>query len=292
MSFRSSGKPYARTSSGGGIPDGQWLHDRAPGAEKTRTPRVTESHNVSGQNAKLLIDNLHYEVSEKDLVSLFGKYGPFARGPRIRTTPIYTRHAIVFMVVIFSAASLDNIVYEISILFARARPSIRRSPLQFDRSGRSLGTAVVIFENAEDAKAAQRALNKQLAKGQELVVRFDDTPSGTGRGAASLLSRMDKGSSGSLASRLGDAPKSGENGNQSHHGGVGPHRTRGGRGGGRGGHGRDRPPPKKPLTAEQLDKDLESYGGRSEESPAVQAGPAESGPASSSKPADEDVEMS
>ncbi|KAG8757436.1 hypothetical protein FRC14_002079 [Serendipita sp. 396] len=246
MSFRSSGKPYARTTSGGGIPDGQWLHDKAPGAEKTRAPRVTESHNVSGQNAKLLVDNLHYEVSERDLVSLFGKYGSFAREPRIR----------------------------------------------FDRSGRSLGTAVIVFENVEDAKAAQRGLNRQLAKGQELIVRFDDTPTNT-RGAASLLARMDKGSSSSLASRLGDAPRGSENGSQSTRGGIGPHRNRGGRGGGgRGAQGRERPSPKKPLTAEQLDKDLDSYGAQTEGPAAVQAGPADGGPASTSKTTDEDVEMS
>lgn len=254
MSFKSSGKPYARDSSSGGLPDGQWLHDKAPGGERTRTaPRASESAANNGPSAKLLVDNLHYEVSEKDLATLFGKYGSFAREPRIR----------------------------------------------FDKSGRSTGSAVVVYEEMGDAVAAKKGLDKQLAKGQELSIRFDNSPSGPrggggGRGgAASLLARLDS-PRGTLASRVADADT--PTGPKAQSGGVGPHRTRGGRGGGdrRGGgnSNRERPPRKKPVTAEDLDKELEQYGSKGDEgSAAPQAGPASSAASASAPAGDEDVEM-
>jgi THO complex subunit 4 len=70
-------------------------------------------------------------------------------------------------------------------------------------------------------------------------------------------------------------------------GGVGPHRTRG-RGRGRGGAGPRERGPKKPLTADDLDKELDEYGAGGETAPAaVQAGPASGPPATTA----EDVEM-
>ncbi|CCA73730.1 hypothetical protein PIIN_07685 [Serendipita indica DSM 11827] len=239
MSHRGSGKPYGRTSSGRGLPDGQWLHDKAPGAERTRAPRAPDATMAPASSTRLLVDNLHYEVTEKDLATLFGVYGPFAKPPRIR----------------------------------------------FDKSGRSTGSGTVTFENMDDAKAAQKALNKQLAKGQELAIRFDHQ---SGSNASSLLARLDKGSTKPLASRLADSPK-GTTGEPIVRG-VGPHRR--GRGGARGAANtpREKRPHKKPLTADDLDKELDQYGAQGDGSqPAPQAGPV-SGP--STKAVEEDVEMS
>lgn len=58
-----------RHSPGSKLPDGQWLHDKAPGVERIRGPRpsAVESNVSNTPSAKLLVDNLHYEVSEKDL---------------------------------------------------------------------------------------------------------------------------------------------------------------------------------------------------------------------------------
>jgi hypothetical protein len=56
-----------RRSPSGTMPDGQWLHDKAPGAERSRAPRTSEPTVSNAPSAKLLVDNLHYEVSERDL---------------------------------------------------------------------------------------------------------------------------------------------------------------------------------------------------------------------------------
>ncbi|PVG01455.1 RNA-binding domain-containing protein [Serendipita vermifera] len=240
MSFKSSGKPYARHTPGG-IPDGQWLHDKAPGGDRVRVRRTVETNTSHTPSAKLLVDNLHYEVSEKDLANLFGKYGSFAKEPRIR----------------------------------------------FDRSGRSTGSAVVVFNEVEDALAAKKALHKQLAKGQELEIRFDDSTRGVGRGSSSLLARIEKGpSKGSLTDRLGDGNNDVNMADRSG-GGVGPHRTRG-RGRGRGGAAPRERGPKKPLTADDLDKELEAYGAASDNTPAAVQAESVSGPAATTN---EDVEM-
>lgn len=87
----------------------------------------------------------------------------------------------------------------------------------------------------------------------------------------------------------------------SHSGGVGPHRTRGSRGGGGGGSGdrrggggstRERPPRKKPVTAEDLDKELDQYGSKGDDEPAAaQAGAAPAPTSTSALAVDDDVEM-
>lgn len=120
MSFKSNGKPYAVCRPENirlvfaftdvaivqrrpvNLPEGQWLHDRAPGENSSSTNTVSNTSDNT-PSAKLVIENLHYEVSEKDLQvtlllvfesilvlkyslqkSLFGKYGPISRGPTIK----------------------------------------------------------------------------------------------------------------------------------------------------------------------------------------------------------------
>ena len=69
---------------------------------------------------------------------------------------------------------------------------------------------------------------------------------------------------------------------------MGPHRR--GRGAAHGAPPREKRAGKKPLTADDLDKELDQYGAQGDGSqPAVQAGPV-AGP--STKFAEEDVEMS
>ncbi|KAG8216924.1 hypothetical protein J3R82DRAFT_7200 [Butyriboletus roseoflavus] len=74
-------KPYARPRGS----DGAWLHDRAPlssaNGNNTTAP-VTASTNTL--NAKLVVSNLHYEITPKDLVSIFGQIGTLVREPLIR----------------------------------------------------------------------------------------------------------------------------------------------------------------------------------------------------------------
>ncbi|KIJ14727.1 hypothetical protein PAXINDRAFT_169620 [Paxillus involutus ATCC 200175] len=70
-------KPYARPRGS----DGPWLHDRAPLAS-TRGNITTTTAAVS--NTKLVVSNLHYEITPKDLVSIFGQVGTLVREPLIR----------------------------------------------------------------------------------------------------------------------------------------------------------------------------------------------------------------
>lgn len=46
--------------------DGQWVHDMAPGADEGRKPRPNHSNN-GNEPTRLLVSNLHYEVTQKDL---------------------------------------------------------------------------------------------------------------------------------------------------------------------------------------------------------------------------------
>ncbi|KAI0298003.1 hypothetical protein BC826DRAFT_1124242 [Russula brevipes] len=61
--------------------DTVWVHDRAPG-----TPRAaTQSSDVTAPlNNKLMVTNLHYEITPKDLTAIFGQMGTLVREPFIR----------------------------------------------------------------------------------------------------------------------------------------------------------------------------------------------------------------
>lgn len=52
------------------------MHDKAPGSNIAKTPRVqADSPNVAKGNSNLLVSNLHYEITPKDLtVRLIGLY--------------------------------------------------------------------------------------------------------------------------------------------------------------------------------------------------------------------------
>ncbi|KAG2117197.1 uncharacterized protein F5147DRAFT_671691 [Suillus discolor] len=68
-------KPYTRSQGS----DGHWVHDRAPlQSAKANTPANT------GSTTKLIVSNLHYEITPKDLVSIFGQIGTLVREPLIR----------------------------------------------------------------------------------------------------------------------------------------------------------------------------------------------------------------
>ncbi|KAF9010087.1 hypothetical protein BDQ17DRAFT_1397541 [Cyathus striatus] len=73
-------KPYSRPSRGDA--DGMWLHDKAPiGNER---PARQPSARASVPNSKLLVSNLHYEITPKDLTRIFGQIGTLVREPLIR----------------------------------------------------------------------------------------------------------------------------------------------------------------------------------------------------------------
>ncbi|KAH7913321.1 hypothetical protein BJ138DRAFT_1002621 [Hygrophoropsis aurantiaca] len=72
-------KPYARPRAS----DAAWVHDRAP---LTSVPAQKHNPVVNGNtlNTRLVVSNLHYEVTPKDLMSIFGQIGTLVREPLIR----------------------------------------------------------------------------------------------------------------------------------------------------------------------------------------------------------------
>ncbi|KAF9051494.1 hypothetical protein BJ165DRAFT_1449125 [Panaeolus papilionaceus] len=87
-------KPYSRPSPRPNV-NGQWLHDKAPtGPARGRiapnpirkamavTPAIP-----AGMNNRLRVSNLHYEVTPKDLMSIFGQIGTLVREPLLRVRP-------------------------------------------------------------------------------------------------------------------------------------------------------------------------------------------------------------
>jgi len=116
--------------------------------------------------------------------------------------------------------------------------------LKYDRSGRSSGVAIISFETPSEATRAKKQFSGILAKGQPMSIAYDSgPPRRTASAPTSLLNRIQKPA---LADRLSKddsatiAPT------------TGPIRSR--RGGGR-------KAPKKPKTAEDLDKELDQFMG-------------------------------
>ncbi|KAH8077066.1 RNA-binding domain-containing protein [Filobasidium floriforme] len=249
----SNATPYARPPPRS--TDGAWTHDmynqrggRPAGGAGFR-PRAAE-----GRETRLLISNLHYEVTKDDLTTIFSRAGTIVDGPIIR----------------------------------------------YDRSGRSTGVATVNYENNKQAKDAINRFDGNLAKGQALNIRFDDyQPRATeqmSKGGSDLLGRIEGGSkmrsdSGNNDRRSTGPARNGNAGSDSWGRGAtraprpsGPAPSRGGRSerGPRSARG-DKPAPKsrKPLMAEDLDKELDTY-----HAPATTATTT-----ATAAPADGDVEM-
>lgn len=127
---------------------------------------------------------------------------------------------------------------DIKELFAEFGP-LRKAAVHYDRSGRSLGTADVVFERRTDAVRAMKQYNGVPLDGRPMNIQLVTSAVG----AAAL----------SPASRLGYAATGG--------GGAPSQRPRGGfrgRGRGRGGRGGGNVQRKVP-TAEELDAELDAY---------------------------------
>ncbi|EPQ52200.1 hypothetical protein GLOTRDRAFT_107741 [Gloeophyllum trabeum ATCC 11539] len=221
--FNRARKPYSRPSPRGRAPEGAWTHDKAPGVLATRT--VSDRPSAAGGFTKLLVSNLHYEITPKDLIAIFGQIGTLVREPIIK----------------------------------------------YDRSGRSTGVAIIHFETAEEATRAKNQFDGALAKGQVMSITYDTVPPPGPRrerrasAPSSLIDRiqkpalLDRLTQDDSRIRMTTAPKSG----------PGPIRSRG--------RGAVRAGPRKPKTAEDLDKELDAFmtDGPKETSAPLQTGPEE-----------------
>jgi THO complex subunit 4 len=87
-----------------------WLHDKAPGAPRAANQSNGHTKPEASLNSKLLVSNLHYEITTKDLIvrlehyipsnnpyrgdllqAIFGQIGTLVREPIIRVrTSEYT----------------------------------------------------------------------------------------------------------------------------------------------------------------------------------------------------------
>ncbi|KAF5379231.1 hypothetical protein D9615_005863 [Tricholomella constricta] len=216
---RGARKPYSRPTARGDV-DGQWLHDKAPtGPRATDTGRSKPAAfpvNAAPVNSKLMVSNLHYDITPKDLTAIFGQIGTLVREPLIR----------------------------------------------YDRSGRSSGTAIIAFETPTEATRAKKQFDGILAKGQPMSIAFDTMPPREPRRSASvpasLINRIQKPPLLDRLSRDDTSVKT----PSGPRGGVGPIRSRPARGGPAA--PRATRVPKKPKTAEELDKELDAFMGDSE----------------------------
>ncbi|GAA5824423.1 hypothetical protein JCM10212_000784, partial [Sporobolomyces blumeae] len=268
-------------------PTESWKHDMyndKPAPAASAAPGGSLAARLSGAAApagnslkttKLIIRDLHYEVSERELELLFVQIGPLASGPKIKVRP-----------------SRDSL-----------QPAM--TPLtQFDRSGRSEGMAWLSYTTPEHATQAKEAFDGALAKGQNIKVEYDTRVDRTQPAPGSLLARLDAdpnapkgprnapirggrphvGPQRGVGSdnRTGRGPRTSGAGDRDSRGERSGGGERGGRGGG-GGAGRFK---REPKTNDDLDRELEAFMKKPESSdPAARpAAPAAAAPASAPAP--------
>ncbi|KAF9458992.1 hypothetical protein BDZ94DRAFT_1291802 [Collybia nuda] len=183
-------------------------------------------------------------------------------GPRINANGTgRPRHAVVPASAINTRLAVSNLHYEITpkdltAIFGQIGTLVREPLIRYDRSGRSSGTAIIAFETPAEATRAKKQFNGILAKGQPMSIEFDTPPPHARRSASApvLLNRiqklplLDRLSRDDVHVKTPSGPR----------GGVGPVRSRPPRAGGA------RAGPKKPKTAEELDKELDAFMGDSE----------------------------
>ncbi|KAJ4792989.1 THO complex subunit 4 [Rhynchospora pubera] len=123
---------------------------------------------------------------------------------------------------------------------------LKRYSVHYDRSGRSKGTAEVVYARRADALAAVKRYNNVQLDGKPMKIEIV----GTNVSAPAAPAALPK------IAGFGGAPKSGQRRGPS----APAKRGSGGRGGmRRRGQGRRNGPPKKAVSAEDLDKDLDNY---------------------------------
>ncbi|KAJ9116575.1 hypothetical protein QFC20_000507 [Naganishia adeliensis] len=224
--------PYQRPPSRSS--DDSWSHDMYGGGNNGPQSRVLQGPRTdAANNTRLVVTNVHYEVTVDDL-KIEGVDGKLCDGP-----PYSSR-----------------IILGISL---------------YDRSGRSTGIVNLQYSTPREARDAINSFDGNLAKGQALSIKFDDTPAFVPRPPRREGFASNSSPGGDLLSRISGvgAPANGRDRNANDG-------NRGGRGGGdvprgltrgyrRGGPARGqgvrggRTTERKEANVDDLDKDLEAY---------------------------------
>ncbi|SGZ06023.1 BQ5605_C031g10910 [Microbotryum silenes-dioicae] len=288
--------PYARPRD-----DEAWSHDMyerksAPTAHTNVDSFAGERrvHGYGVPSAKLKIANVHYDISEDELKALFAQIGPISIGPKIIFDASGRSTGRAF-VTYSDERNAEEAMHAFQGALCKGLsitlPALDRSKmLKLERS--------CVFPGEKIRLEYDYFLDNTYTRGQAapgtLLARIDDDERRRSKGDmeryAPPAARSDQPSgryargSGAHSSSYRDDRAS--NGSSRGVRVVGA--TRGGRGGGSGSGG-SRSPRKEPKTADDLDRELDSYLKQANSEPSGQAKPETAAPVTSEVP---EVEMS
>jgi len=197
---------FYKQQSGGRGAEGLWVHDKfQDGGMGGRVALM--SGGGGGGGAKITVSNLHYGVSDADIIELFGEVGP-----------------------------------------------IKYASVHYDRSGRSMGKADVVFERRTDAQLAITQYNGVPLDGRSMMIAYANAaPVTVVQQSPPRTLRQVQG--GRINRSPGGGPRRGGRGGGGALGGG----VRRGRGGGARGGGGGRGGKQKAPTAAELDAELDAY---------------------------------
>ncbi|KAH8113777.1 hypothetical protein DFH11DRAFT_1597364 [Phellopilus nigrolimitatus] len=229
-----SRKPYDRPSPRAS--DGMWVHDKAPPVGKRASVTANGGARAGLPNTKLVVSDLHYNVTAKDLIAIFGQIGTLVREPVIK----YDRSG--------RSTGVAFVHYETAAEATRARN-------QFNgilAKGQPMVVAFDTFRPARRAVSAPNTLIDRISKPPLLERLASDAPIPVAP-RKSIQTNPPKGQP--------EAPKG-----QSSGGPIRTRRRRGGRGGEK--------VKKEPKTVEDLDNELDAFMGDDDTSEPAAPAPA------------------
>ncbi|KAK1922223.1 hypothetical protein DB88DRAFT_497586 [Papiliotrema laurentii] len=152
---------------------------------------------------------------------------------------------------------------DLKTIFSQAGTLVQGPTISYDRSGRSLGEAVMEFASPQQAKIAINKFDGAMTKGQTISIHLLP-PATAGRPGRQSRSASGSQTGASLLSRIQGVTQTapagrGQQGRGNAGGQKGGNRGRGGRGGAAASAGGGRGGRRPPASGEDLDKQLDSF---------------------------------